>query len=275
MFYALSLSTDTSGARVVIRDWIESMLGDLLTNLKQYYAKIALLDHKGEMQLYPFWRLLGGAVPRRKNKTEFKRFHELLYRDLQRSAFKNKPLTGRFAQHVLMRCRAERTVRAEQAALLKLYLFDQGILTPTEDMMQADETTPLQPAYHCGRMLAVLESIQRRALPGIKATITDRYYGAASSSPATVFGTLVRGAQHHLSKLRRSSSSAENAAAWALENRLGEIAEQIGDSFPKYLNVEEQALFALGYYKQKAKDHRDALERKQQKEQAAAANSAQ
>lgn len=58
-------------------------------------------------------------------------------------------------------------------------------------------------AYLCGRLLAVLEATQRAALGDVNATIVDRYFGTASSAPASVFGRLLRGAQPHLGKLRR------------------------------------------------------------------------
>ena len=47
------------------------------------------------------------------------------------------------------------------------------------------------PAYRLGRLFAVLERIQSPAAkPSINATIRDRYYGAASSTPVAVFTTV-------------------------------------------------------------------------------------
>lgn len=60
-------------------------------------------------------------------------------------------------------------------------------------MVQLDPDNP-NSAYRCGRLLAVLEAVQRLAIPGIKATVVDRFFGTASSAPASVFGRLVRGA---------------------------------------------------------------------------------
>ena len=59
------------------------------------------------------------------------------------------------------------------------------------------------PAYLCGRLFALLEAVQRAAIPGTNTTITDRFFGTASSAPASVFGRLLRGAQAHLNKLRK------------------------------------------------------------------------
>ncbi len=104
-------------------------------------------------------------------------------------------------------------------------------------------------AYACGRLLAELESIQRAALGRINATITDRYYGSASSTPASVFGMLVGDAQSHLSKLRKTKPGVHSA----VQERLEEIMSNLG-GYPKTLTMERQGLFALGYYHQRAQN---------------------
>ena len=55
--------------------------------------------------------------------------------------------------------------------------------------------------YVLGRLFAVLEKTQAEANPGLNATIADRYFGSASSTPIAVFGTLMRLLPHHLNKL--------------------------------------------------------------------------
>ena len=99
------------------------------------------------------------------------------------------------------------------------------------------------PAYRLGRLFAVLEKIQEEASPGLNATIRDRYYGAASSTPVAVFTTLLRLKNHHLGKL--SPGRRIN-----LERLIGEIMGGIAD-FPRQLPLPEQGRFALGYYHQR------------------------
>ena len=111
------------------------------------------------------------------------------------------------------------------------------------------ETAQPSPAYHCGRLLAVLEAAQRAALGNVNATIVDRFYGTASASPASVFGRLLRGAQPHLSKLERDRPATYRALQMRLEDVLATI-----EAFPRTLTLEEQGLFALGYYHQRADD---------------------
>lgn len=101
----------------------------------------------------------------------------------------------------------------------------------------------LSPAYRMGRLFAALEKIQEEASPGIKATIRDRYYGAASSTPVAVFTTLLRLKNAHLKKL------ATGRGVW-FEKLLAEILGEVAD-FPRQLPLPDQGSFALGYYHQR------------------------
>jgi CRISPR-associated protein Csd1 len=74
-------------------------------------------------------------------------------------------------------------------------------------------------------------------------TIRDRYYGAASGTPVTVFGTLIRLSKHHISKLENVGERIN------LEKLFGEIMSSFTD-FPPYLNMADQGRFAIGYYHQ-------------------------
>lgn len=131
-------------------------------------------------------------------------------------------------------------------------------------MEQLDQSNR-DPAYLCGRLLAVLESIQEEAAKPQKlnSTIVDRFYGTASAAPATVFGSLLRGAQPHLGKLRKERPSAHTA----LEKRLEEVQAGLS-SFPKTLTLEKQGLFALGYWHQRAADRAGAIAYKQRHQEA-------
>lgn len=100
------------------------------------------------------------------------------------------------------------------------------------------------PAYKCGRLLAVIERIQSMAIGNPNATLTDRYYGSASTTPASVFGVLLRMTQPHLSKLRKQ----REGLAITLER---DLQNAMPDHFPTTLSLTEQGLFALGYYHQR------------------------
>ena len=97
--------------------------------------------------------------------------------------------------------------------------------------------------YRLGRLFAMLERIQQQAQPGINATIRDRYYGAASTTPVAVFTTLLRLKNAHLKKLTEGQTI-------HFERMLGEVLEPVQD-FPRQLTLPDQGRFALGYYHQR------------------------
>jgi CRISPR-associated protein Csd1 len=102
-------------------------------------------------------------------------------------------------------------------------------------------------AYHAGRMLAVLARLQYAALGEVGAGVVQRYYIAASQTPALVLGRLIGNAKNHLNKL-------EGGLSFWFENRIAEIVSRCGDRLPRTLDLEGQSLFALGYYQQLAHD---------------------
>ncbi|MGD9714913.1 MAG: type I-C CRISPR-associated protein Cas8c/Csd1, partial [Thermomicrobiales bacterium] len=103
------------------------------------------------------------------------------------------------------------------------------------------------PGYLLGRLFSTLENVQRAALGAqINATIRDRYYGAASATPASVFPVLLRSAQNHLGKLRKEKPG----LAVKLEKEIGQTIELLDAAFPRSLMIEAQGRFAIGYYHQ-------------------------
>ena len=103
------------------------------------------------------------------------------------------------------------------------------------------------PAYLCGRLFALIEGIQRSALgKNINAGVRERFFAAASSSPAPAFGRLMRLMQNHLSKLKQEKPG----LAINLDKEVTDLCGLI-DQFPATLTLEQQGQFALGYYHQK------------------------
>jgi CRISPR-associated protein Csd1 len=117
------------------------------------------------------------------------------------------------------------------------------------------------PAYNCGRLLAVLAAAQAKAheykLEG--AGVAERYFGTASVSPASVFPLLLRLNRHHLNKISKSERFAGHERF--LQDQIQGILtlfkpEQPGKPpvFPRTLDLQAQGRFALGFYQQSAED---------------------
>lgn len=242
-FYAAALGA--SGGRTAIRDWIDTTVGSARRQLASWFQRQRLVGHVGQDPAPLGVRALALATVR-----EAKDLAPTVPRALLRCALTGAPLPSQLLYEAVRRNRAEQAVTRPRAALIKLVLLSQN---PTRDrkedfMVELAHENP-DPAYRCGRLLAVLEAVQRQALPTAKATIVDRFYGTASSAPASVFGRLLRGGQPHLAKLERDRPGAYHALQARLEEILAELP-----SFPRTLTLEQQGVFSLGYYHQRAFD---------------------
>ena len=88
----------------------------------------------------------------------------------------------------------------------------------------------------------MLEKAQKDAT-NPTATIRERYFGAASATPAAVFPQLLRLGQHHISK----AESGEY-----IDRLISEVLDEV-NVLPKHFSLEEQGLFTIGYYHQRNK----------------------
>lgn len=263
-FYATAFSA--SGGRLVVRDWLETTVEQVRTNLTCWFRLQRLVDAWGEEGKPLGIRPLSQSLYRRESAD--RDMVANVPRTLLRCALFGTPLPDWLTYQAIRRNRAGRSKRKEEIcphsrmALIKMVLLSQqGIEEKENGTMERLDVTNREPAYLCGRLLAELEAIQRVAVPRAKATIIDRYFGTASSAPATVFGQLLRGCQSHLSKLRKE----KEGAYYSLQSRLEEIMTGL-TSFPSTLSLREQALFSLGYYHQRADDRASAASRKQANE---------
>ena len=110
--------------------------------------------------------------------------------------------------------------------------------------------------YRLGRLFAALEKIQIRKFTqnGGKepnSTIKDKFYGAASGTPASVFGTLIRLSKHHLAGIENVGEriNYERLIGEIMSGKPGEVMSGIAD-FPPHLKLQDQGRFAIGYYHQ-------------------------
>lgn len=249
-FYATTLSG--SGGRAVVRDWIDTTVGTVKANLARWFLHQQIVDEYGATARPLSLYCLARATVR-----EAKDLPTTTPRALLRTALTGAPLPMGLLYQAVRRSRAEQNVTHSRAALITLVLRSQSPELQ-EDRMSTLDRQNLEPAYHYGRLLAILADVQEAAIG--KAAIIDRFYGTASSAPASVFGRLLRGAQPHLAKLERDRPG----VAYVLQQRLEEVMSQIAE-FQTTLNLEQQGLFALGFYHQRAYDRAErkaAAERK-------------
>lgn len=254
-FYAASLSG--SGGRAVVRDWLDTTVGEASRRVSEWFERQRIVDEWGrEPRPLGLYALAGATV------RDLKDVPTPTTRALLRTALTGALLPTDLLMQAVRRTRAQQTdhrsphkVTLGQAALIKLVMLSWQHESEEGHMVQLNPEHS-SPAYHCGRLLAVLEEVQRKAIPRLTTTVVDRFYGTASSAPASVFPRLLRGARPHLAKLERDSRAAHRS----LESRLDEINGRLKDEFPRTLTLMEQGQFALGYYHQRAFDRAQARE---------------
>lgn len=249
-FYATALSA--SGGRVVVRDWLETTVGEVKEHLARWFRMQKIVDWDGsEGSPYGLYPLAASLVrdPRQDLPPNAPRA-------LLKVALQGGPLPAWLLFQAIKRNRAEQQLTRPRATLIKMVILSQEKIFQEDAMMQLDEDN-LHPAYLCGRLLAVLEQLQFMAVSP-KATLIDRFYGTASTAPASVFSRLLKGAQAHLGKLRKEKFGAYNVLQSRLEAIMGNLS-----GFPKVLSLEEQGWFSLGYYHQRAWDRSQARARKE------------
>ena len=238
-FYVLGLSPNA--ARLSIRFWYVSTLTEMVTALRQHFSDLAIVRSSDRDPEFPaMWQLLRETV------RESKDIPPLLSGAMMRAILTGSPYPQMLFSAVLRRIRVDRVVNSIRAGILKACLNRNsrtGISSLIKDISMSLDPDRPEPAYQLGRLFAELEKTQEDALPGINATIKDRYFGAASATPASVFPRIIRGSQHHLGKLEYRSKIHR-------EKQIQEICGRV-NGFPSHLNLNDQGLFALGYYHQR------------------------
>jgi CRISPR-associated protein Csd1 len=252
-FYALSLSA--AGGRVVVRDWLDTTVPTAQENLARWFELQRICaDDGSDGAPYGVFPLAASLYLKPNDQMVAN-----VPRSLVRCALSGGPLPTSLLAQAVARNRAEQSVTRNRAAMLKAVMLSQ-VDDSKEGYMERLETSCKSPGYLCGRLMAELESAQKLAV-NPRSTLVDRFYGAASSAPATVFGYLLRDFQAaHMGKLRKEKPGAYNA----IDIRVQDILQSLRE-FPKTLSLKEQALFALGYYHQKADNRANAIAAKNAK----------
>ncbi|MEJ7686898.1 MAG: type I-C CRISPR-associated protein Cas8c/Csd1 [Variovorax sp.] len=245
--FVLGLAPNAS--RLSIRFWQSDTL--------DAFARRAA-EHAQDLRIEPLpwkaapsaWRLTLATAPSRDGRSKAEDVPPQLAGELMRSILSGARYPRSLLTNVVMRMRSDGDISGVRVALCKGVLVrDQrlGVYNDKEEVPVSLDKQSIHPGYRLGRLFAVLEHAQRSALGGqVNATIRDRYYGAASATPASVFPMLLRNTQNHLGKLRKEKPG----MAVTLERDIRDIVNGLGERFPRSLRLEDQGRFAIGYYHQ-------------------------
>jgi CRISPR-associated protein Csd1 len=246
-FHMLGLAPNA--ARISVRFYHRLKLYEMGERIRDYFKDLELTRGPNDPQYPSLFKLLAAVAVQNKADNIPPNLGGAIVDAV--FAGPDVPYPSLWLNTAVSRSRAEQTPNYLRAAAIKACLNRQirrvsltssNPLPENEFLPMLDLSNP-NPAYRMGRLFAALEKIQEESSPGLNATIRDRYYGAASSTPVVVFTTLLRLKNSHLKKL------SVGRGLW-FEKLIGEILETVTD-FPKHLPLPDQGRFALGYYHQR------------------------
>lgn len=260
-FYVLGLTP--FDARIAVRFWMASTVSEIATHIRLYFEDIHIIQPFYEKSLRPSLNALLAATA---SESRSRKANLVFYRgkyydvqpnlsgDIMRAILEGLPYPQTLLQAAIRRIRAEQEITYPRAALIKACINRATRYTNPEIKeelkMSLDETNS-NIGYRLGRLFAALEYLQIKSHASnggrkLNTTIRDRYYGAASSTPVVVFGTLMnRLAPHHVAKLPENQKIYFNKLlAQIVDNVDGKLG------FPSILGLQDQGRFAIGYYHQ-------------------------
>lgn len=242
MFYSCTLSS--AAARIAVRDWTAISLDDYKRNLANWFHDIEIEDYNGKLTYSPLNLLVSATQsdkkPRIINKSDLNskaRIGSILWNAAIKGQSYTIPLE--VLHYVLNRIFAGDYFSYHRAAIIKLIINRNTNKKMKSSLDEANRSV----AYLCGRLFAVIESMQWKAMGKVNSGIKERYFAAAVSQPAYILGAL----------LTKNVPIYQHKIGGYLAKELNEIAGIISESgsFPQRFTLIEQGEFALGYYFQR------------------------
>lgn len=235
-FFILGLAPNS--ARIAVVYWSEQPLREFAGLISRHFEDMEIVDIHKDKKPYAGLHSMLGSVSSGKSGDAAPNLPEAVVK----SIFQGLPYPMSLFQACIRRIRAEQSVTIVRAAIIKAYLNRLNNNNDIKIKIMLDKENQNQ-GYLCGRLFAVLDKIQEDA-NGIH-SIRERYMNSASSTPATVFSTVLNLSAHHLEKLN-------NGKQVYYEKLKQEIISKLdADGFPAHLSLQDQGRFFVGYYHQR------------------------
>lgn len=272
-FYILALAPNAK--RVSVKLWMEGTVSEIVGNTLAHLDDMNIVRFGGLLDeetppLRPVYRIMKAIY----TATDSTKWPRQVVQELLESIIKGLPYAPTLQMACLERIHHDHTskypVTELRAALLKAYINRKHRKnSQIKQLTMALDKSNSNPAYLAGRLFALLERIQEKAIPGVKANITDRYFRTASATPGIIFGRLLQLSAFHLSKIKKE----QGGLGYYFDRQIQEVLELLPGgqaTFDKFFSPDQQSIFAVGYYHQKAyrdqKDENGATEAEQETE---------
>ena len=240
-FYILGLAPNS--ARIAVVYWSETPLRDFAGKILRHFDDMEIIDTRKDRKPYMGIKDILSAVTLGGKQSEAT---PNLPESIIKSIFLGTPYPYTLLSACIRRIRAEsgdgNAARITRIAIIKAFLNRQNVNDKRMEIMLDKRNT--NQGYLCGRLFAVLDRIQEDA-NGIS-SIRERYMNAASSTPSSVFATILNLSSHHLENLSNEGKEV------FYEKLKQEIIDKISsDGFPAHLDLQDQGRFFVGYYHQR------------------------
>lgn len=235
------LGMKPNSARIYVSYWAEIPLRDFAQKILQHFKDMEIIDNRNEKKpYYGMYKIIGAVTLGGKATDATPNLPEAV----ARSIFQGLPYPQTLFSACIRRIRAdEGNVGIARAAILKAYLnrINDNKNKKISIMLDKENTNI---GYLCGRLFAVMDNLQYAA--NKQDSIRSSYMNAASSTPASVFPTILKLSNSHYDKTAKDNKG----LAIYFDRQKQEIMSMI-QSFPETLNLNDQSRFFLGYYHQK------------------------
>lgn len=239
-FFVIGIAPNA--ARLSVRFFLHDEFGIMLKNLEEHNKRLEIIQPLGEKRKLSLWLMLNETADQ---KSSDRMPSSPMSGAVLRSIIMGTNYPESLYEMVILRIRAEHDLSWKKAAIIKAFLLKNCKYNVLREVATVSVNESNYEPYVLGRVFAVLEMIQKSANPGIKATIKDRYFTSAASTPAQIFPILLGLTQHHLKKLSDGSRIYNDKILMQLQNKIS------GTNYPARLNLQEQGAFYLGYYHEK------------------------
>ena len=187
-FFILGISLNI--ARLSVRFFLRNSFGEIMRRVQEHYERLEIVRPSLDKREYlTMWSLLDETV---NQKSRDKLPSPVLAGELLRAIVFGTRYPATLLNGITLRIRAEHEVTRGRAAILKAYYIQNTHPDVPKEVLHVSlnpDSTNIP--YTLGRLFSLLEAIQKSANRDIQSTIKDRYFNSASSTPSTVFPTLV------------------------------------------------------------------------------------
>ncbi len=249
-FNVLALSPNA--ARLSVRFFIQDSFGSFVEKITRHYEDMRIeKEFESQPDAIPLWKLLSETVPQ---KSKDKSASPLLAGSVMSSILTGLPYPDILYSSIINRFKVEATVEINnkkypkegyyRASAIKACLIRKHKNSEKykEVLTMALNEQSENSAYLLGRLFAILEKAQKDAG---NETIREKFFSSACATPSSVFPTLLRLSQHHISK---------SDYGYSIDKKIEEILNKLDietNPIPSHLSLDDQGVFILGYYHQR------------------------